>query len=189
MPRKPRVKRSNPVAPEQHPVSPFTLPTTGRLYLNPNLSLNHQLIDAIISHLNYGSSLADAFILCGIPKSTYSLWFKKARTEEIAREQNQYNTDNDIYLDLYYSCQQTLAQYQQRLLNTINVASERGDWKAAAFILERVYADRFQLSSKVENVSLTSGDGESNKIEIVITDQTNVDRVADMERKIASDMK
>lgn len=188
MPRVPRAKRIKPLPTEQlpAPLSPFP---SGRAYLNPNLSLNASVVDAIISHLNYGSSLADAFILCGIPKPTYSSWFKKARNEELSREQGNYNTDNDIYLELYYSCQQTLAQYQQRLLNTINIASERGDWKAAAFILERVYADRFQVSSKVENISLTNGDDDSKVIEIVITDQTNPNRVADMERKIVSDMK
>jgi hypothetical protein len=162
----------------------LTIPQPSKAYLNPNLTLTPALIEAITESIFKGLSLHDSFTLHGIPRATYTKWFKVAQEENTNRiTKGIYDTSKDIFCELQMTCEQSLIALQQELISTVYQAS-RTDWKAAQFLLERIFKDRFQASSTIEQRTIEE-QADHSKIEIIITDQTDDNRVAEMERNIA----
>lgn len=165
--------------------SPSTTPSPyssshSKLYLSPNLSLSYDIISSISNYISQGLSLSDSFSLLGIPKSTYTRWFKIANTELKNREDGIYDSSNDIYLSLLFDTEQSLSHYQLTLLSKLNNSD---DTKATTFLLERVFKDRFAVQTNVKSESnVTLGTG--GKIEIVIKDETDKEKVDQLEKEI-----
>lgn len=180
--RKPRYRKSKPTHTDGNPTV-FPLPLSNR-YLNPSLTLTPDVISLAVSSIQKGISIHDSFLVLGIPKATFSSWFKKANDEIHNRELGKYNTANDIYLDLFYQVQQATVQFEHNLLSRI---TQNQDWKSAAWLLERINRERYQLTNKVESVATTDTVDHS-KVEIVITDQTDDERIARIEREIGSNL-
>lgn len=149
-----------------------------KYYLNPNLTLSYELINQLTSSISSGLSLNDSFILLGIPKNTYTNWFKLANEELSNRDKGIYDTSRDIYLSLLYDTESSLISLQQSLLSKL---IKSNDTKATMFLLERLYKDRFSITTKNEsNISLT----QPKSIEIIVKDETDSSRLDKLEKEV-----
>lgn len=151
-----------------------------RRYLNPKLTLSYELIQHVCEMVLEGTSIKDAFLILGIPTSTFSNWFKRAQTEIRNREQSLYDTANDIFLELYYQVYQSVKLFEYKLQKKI---LKDTDWKSAAWLLERANKDKYYLSGKT-TVREEAIEEDDSVVQVIITDMTDKERLEEMEREL-----
>ena len=88
--------------------------------------LNKARKDAIVEALEMGATYQIASENAGVSKSTLWNWLKRGEEEK---------TGN--FSDFLNAVKKAEAKSALKALRTINIASNEGDWKASAFLLER----------------------------------------------------
>jgi hypothetical protein len=102
------------------------MPRTGR----PS-KLTPEARDRLCRAIRAGCSLKDAALCAGIDRATLQRWLARGRAEQAGE-----------YCDLCGAVTRARAECEVRCLALINRAA-RKDWRAAAWLLERRYPQRF----------------------------------------------
>lgn len=100
--------------------------------------LNDEVIDRISTAIYTGASLKSAAAIAGVDESTLTEWLKQGRNEGGELEQR-----------LAVEVGKALAHFKARLESTVAAHAE-GDWRAAAWRLERSFPDEYGPTRRVE---------------------------------------
>jgi len=96
-------------------------------------SFNEETIDRVLEGIRQGLSYAQAAAYAGISYSTLNRWRIIGQQEDAEPE----------FRKFWKAFQQANGEASFRLLGNINDAANRGDWKAAGWILERRFPEQW----------------------------------------------
>ena len=121
--------------------------------------LNKQLQEAICEIIESGHSIKTACDVVGINQSSFETWRNKGKAaidkygDDPANFPDTPEGEDQIKYARFYR-RSTRARQRLKLdaLEQIKAAGKKGDWKAAAWLLERCYDD-YNRSSKVDVTS------------------------------------
>ena len=86
-------------------------------------------------------NVQDALDVMKIPKGTYDKWIERGKRDE----------DHDPrYCEFYEDMQKAKAKRRSRCLKPIFKAADYGDWRAGAWLAERLMRDEFGQRSEVD---------------------------------------
>lgn len=119
-------------------------PAENQHYLADKRSLQ---FSTIIDCIQTGSYLETAFMVAGISKQRAYQWFKMG------------NEGQEPYASFLVDVRKAQGEAIMKNLQAIDLAAARGDWKAAAWRLEKMYPSmygaRLQLTDDREDFSIT----------------------------------
>lgn len=154
--------------------------------------LTEDVIDTIIICLRNGAYIETAMNFVGIPRERFYEWNKKAMAELKERDEAELNgikraEKDEIYVTFHNAIKKAMAEAELLDLKVITEAAQKGNWQAAAWRLERKHPDRYGINS----LRISTGDKtlENSKIELVIVDQSDPDRITKMEKAIVDEIK
>jgi transposase len=101
--------------------------------------LTEELIETIAISVQLGCSYETAAAAAGVARSTFNVWLRKGKNGEGTRLQRK----------LIDRIETAAGLRVQGKLAQINQAAQAGDWKAAAWILERIDPDQFAQTQRV----------------------------------------
>lgn len=90
------------------------------------IELTDALAIEIAGHLLSGNSIADSAAMVGIAESTYHDWIKRGESGE------------SPFAEFSELTRAARAEARSKRVKTVAAASDDGDWKAAAWMLERM---------------------------------------------------
>ena len=102
--------------------------------------LTEELIDRLAITIRSGAYIETAAAFCGISKDTFYRWLRLAESSE----------STDLLIKLSDAVKKAMAEAELRDLNVIDKAAQEGVWQAAAWRLERKYADRWGRQAKIQ---------------------------------------
>ena len=102
----------------------------------------HQTIIKMVERGHYEVTAAKAV---GISQNTLGKWMQKGREEQVG-----------IYNDFMVALEEARAKGESMLVDHVVGAVANGDWRAAAWILERKYGEHWRKKSEV---AVTGKDG------------------------------
>ena len=121
--------------------------------------LDKDLITKLSEFVRTGLSNKDAAMACGIAESSFYAWMKKGREDHEADEIS-------IEWMLYWALERAKADLQNDLLASINVAAMKGDWRAAAWLLERRFPEDFGKTQMIRKRTATIEASQQKRIEV-----------------------
>lgn len=104
------------------------------------------LLNAALSN---GMFIEEACIHAGISRGTYYRWLDLGEQHDVEERSSEYR---DFFLDI----KQALAKSEMRSLTIINEAQESGNWRAAAWLLERRFPEKWGRYRTTELTELES---------------------------------
>lgn len=141
--------------------------------------LNDELQEKIVELIKLGNYAEDAAGAVGIGRTTFFLWMARGRAES---ERLKLMPDAEPleletpYVNFMNAVEKARDEATARNVAVIQKAAHNGDWKAAAWYLERT---RQKTYGRAERVEMTGADGEPMKMVV---------DVGDLEQKIAQVM-
>ena len=120
---------------------------------DPRIKLTPKRHATIVEAISKGHYLITAAKLAGVGKSTISHWIKRGKDE-----------DAGIYHEFALEVEIAHQKGESFLVSTVVDAVESGEWRAAAWMLERKYFKRWAKQSRVE---VSGAEGAPIKIEPV----------------------
>jgi len=133
--------------------------------------LTDEVIETIAQAIRVGSYIESAAALAGVSKDTLYRWLRQAETVEAT----------DLTIKLSDAVKMALAQAEQRDLDVIDRAAQIGDWKAAAWRLERKFPTKWGSQSKVQ-VEHSGTDGGPIEIQSLSSEEMEI-RIAKLLQK------
>jgi transposase len=103
-------------------------------------TLTSELIDRLADAVRGGLYVETAAALCGISKDTFYRWLREGGRDDAS----------DPLKALSDAVTRALAEAEFRDLQVIGSAAQAGDWKAAAWRLERKHAERWGRQERVQ---------------------------------------
>jgi hypothetical protein len=100
--------------------------------------LSDDVKNLLLSAIAAGNHLEPACNLAGIDYSTFRNWMRKG--EQVSKGE---------YFDFFQEVTRAIAQAEAVLLGRVKRASEE-DWRAATWILERRYSDRWSNKQRIQ---------------------------------------
>lgn len=107
---------------------------------NSTPKLTEELIDTVAKSIRMGSYVETAVALAGISKDTFYRWLRQAESEDA----------KEITIKLSDAVKKAMAESEQRDLDVIDRAAQRGEWTAAAWRLERKFPSKWGRQAKVQ---------------------------------------
>jgi hypothetical protein len=154
--------------------------------------LSEDVIDTIIICLRNGAYIETAMNFVGIPRERFYEWNKKAMAELKERDDAEAANINraekdEIYVVFHNAIKKAMAEAELLDLKVISEAAQKGNWQAAAWRLERKHPDRYGING----LRISTGDKtyDNAKVELVIVDQSDPDRIVKMEKAISDEIK
>lgn len=154
--------------------------------------LSESLIDTVVIALRSGAYIETAMNFVGVDKARFYEWNKKAMEEIKEREEAEINgvkrlPKRELYVEFHNSIKKAMAESELLMLQIITDAAYSGDWKAAAWRLERKHPDRYGINA----LRISSGDTDvgDSRVEIVVSDQSDNTRLEEMEKAIIDEIK
>ena len=105
-------------------------------------SLTPTVQQAILEHLRAGAYFSAACEAVGVPASTGHGWLKRARSEDGQL------AATEPYVSFRQAVERAQAEYENGLVRVIEKAAPT-EWKAAAWLLERRFKDRWGKEATV----------------------------------------
>ena len=99
-------------------------------------SIDEKKLDRLVRLLESGATIEAAAAAAGIPRRTIYNWLERA--EEVGAP--------DVYVDFAERIEQARSKCEADLVETI-AAEAKEDWRAAAWLLERIASDRYARPS------------------------------------------
>jgi len=121
--------------------------------------LDKELIAKLSGLVRSGLSNKDAAKACTLSESSFYAWMKKGREDHEADEIS-------IEWMLYWALERAKADLQNDLLASINVAAMKGDWRAAAWLLERRFPEDFGKTQMIRKRTATIEASQQERIEV-----------------------
>lgn len=94
--------------------------------------LNDEIKGLLVNLISTGVPIVHASKAIGITEDTYHHWMRRGELQP-----------NSIYGDLRRAIEKAWSQAVATRVRQINEAAKNGDWRAAAWYLERVHSDQF----------------------------------------------
>ena len=98
--------------------------------------------------------LETAAQMLGIDRRTLARWLREGNRERRRRERGAVDASKDLHVRFAVAVERALANQVGDFLDLIRRAAEAGDWRAAAWILERRRPEEFGLRESRELVRL-----------------------------------
>lgn len=141
--------------------------------------LNPELQEKIVELIKLGNYAEDAAGAVGINRNTFFLWMARGRAEserlKLIPDAEPIELETP-YVNFMSAVEKARDEATARNVAVIQKAAHSGDWKAAAWYLERT---RQKTYGRAERVEMTGADGEPMKMVV---------DVGDLEQKIAQVM-
>lgn len=141
--------------------------------------LNTELQEKIVELIRLGNYAEDAAGAVGIGRTTFFLWMARGKAEserlKLIPDAEPIELETP-YVDFMNAVEKARDEATARNVAVIQRAAHSGDWKAAAWYLERT---RQKTYGRAERVEMTGADGEPMKMVV---------DVGDLEQKIAQVM-
>ena len=121
---------------------------------------NAVVTDAILTAIRAGVPHSVAAALAGVPPATFSKWRQRALAHLEARDAGRPLKPADSpYAVFWMEVEKASAHSESRLVSLIAVAAQR-DWRAAAWMLERRFPERYAAAAAPAPASLDVPAGE-----------------------------
>lgn len=113
-------------------------------------------IDILCKHIEGGASIEAACELVGITARTFHNWMNRA--EEIREKPPSERSEADrLYIRFFQAATRARAKREKKLAGTVyEAATEDEDWRAAAWLLERMYPERYSKKNEARQLPQTS---------------------------------
>jgi hypothetical protein len=136
--------------------------------------LTEEAQETIIRAVRMGNFINAAAGFAGVTTATVFNWLRIGKTEEIGPHHN-----------FFVAVRQAEAEAEARCLAIISMAAQQGDWKAAAWLLERRFPKRWSIAVRVKaslkiKASVEVGIGVKS-----LTDEELQQRIAEIEADVA----
>ena len=153
--------------------------------------LTYNIILEIQECLKDGCYIETAMNFVGIPKERFYEWNKIAIAELKQRDiafdtKSKRKDEQEIYVQFHNAIRKSLAESERSDLAIISRVADSGNWQAAAWRLERKHPERYGLNNLRENQQ--DNVREPLKIEILIDDQTDENRIKALEDGIVNEI-
>ena len=153
-----------------------------RFWADPNS------IEVLTKGLQEGRDLKVCCESIGIAKPLYDQALKEGYRCVLMKPENRTEDDN-LLANFYIECKHAVAEFEEGAIGSILKAAKYGDWKAAAWLLERRMPETY---GKRELPPLATGeDNRAQKIEVQIIDSHSEDvqaRLAKLEAEARSEI-
>lgn len=164
---------------EKKPAPKKKAPVKRVLKVGKPTLLNDELQEKIVELIKLGNYAEDAAGAVGIGRTTFFLWMARGRAESERLKLMPDAEPNELetpYVTFMNAVEKARDEATARNVAVIQKAAHSGDWKAAAWYLERT---RQKTYGRAERVEMTGADGEPMKMVV---------DVGDLEQKIAQVM-
>lgn len=94
--------------------------------------LTIKIQNAICRHLKNGMSVKNSMKMVGIHESTFYGWMSRGEKET-----------KGVYFEFCEAVEKAKAESEKKLVDIIRGAAEQGEWKPAAWMLERRFPDQW----------------------------------------------
>jgi hypothetical protein len=131
--------------------------------------INDELVKRFCHCFSKGCGIGDVCLAIGITEDTFRDWMGRGAA---------YNRGK--YSKFFNAVSPALAYYEMKLVDRVNFATKyQRDWKAAAWMLERLYPDRWgkvdsRRSPHYRHINRESGSGGKSNIIILTADGKGV---------------
>ena len=110
-----------------------------------------QLIRKIAGKVRRGASIKRACPACGVRWDTAHKWLTKGRNAELDEAGKPVRAEDRIFVTFLETMERAKAEWAESAERLVYSASQhgtehRGDWKAAAYLLERRYGSEYRLA-------------------------------------------
>ena len=142
----------------------------------PSQLFDDQTGEALLDYIRLGIPVRKAVTTVGIAEKTFYNWMTRGidERERLATVPNaKSNPIEVVYLQFLQSVERARGEAVTKKVAVISKAGNEGDWRAAAWWLERQAADEF---GKTDRIEMTGAGGDPIKIQI---------EMGDLEDKIA----
>ncbi len=102
-----------------------------RVGRQPSLEKDRELTERVCALLAEGCSIKTACNLCGVAERAYHDWIRRAQAGE------------EPYATFVDAASRARDSWKAKLIQRIESASQQGDWRAAASLLERQFPGEF----------------------------------------------
>ena len=118
---------------------------------SPSIVPTKEIVDTIVQNLEDGNYKNTACLAAGIHPDLLTLWFRKGS----ARKVQCCKTDKDReaiapFVELRKRVGMALAMAESKQLGVLNKAASDGEWRAAAFIMERRWPENWARTTEVK---------------------------------------
>lgn len=131
--------------------------------IHGNARISEEVIEKISEAIGNGNTLEEASASAGVNRSTIRRWRWRGDAEiervRAAGESEAVRESEELYVDLCFALMRAHARAEIRDLEVISAAAERGDWRAAAWRLERRYPERWGKRRRMEMEHTGTGGG------------------------------
>jgi len=141
-----------------------------------SLLLNAEIYQTLLDYIRMGTPITHAVSAAGISSKAFYNWMARGMSERerLATIPNaKENPREIIYVRFVHNVERTRAEAITKKIATVTKASIEGDWRAAAWWLERQVPNEF---GKIDRLEVGRNDGNSIKVQI---------EMGDLEAKIA----
>jgi transposase len=138
--------------------------TAGRISPLVNEQVEKELLNLIV----LGTPIRKAVTVVGVSEKTFYNWMSRgmAERERLDNDPNaKPNTTEGVYLQFLQSCERARSEAIAKKVAVITQSGVNGDWRAAAWWLERQVPDEFGKTDRVE-IGGTNGDAIKVQVEM-----------------------
>ena len=119
----------------------LTLLTVGRPH-----RLTSDMQQRITDRIEQGMRPQYAAIASGISRSTFHAWMARGRHARDAAEKDELSAAEEPFLDFLDAVERALTVPEMRAVSVIQDSATKGSWRAAAWLLERRWPERWGSS-------------------------------------------
>lgn len=121
-------------------------------------SMDENKVKVLLDALKGGADIRTASQFAGLNYSTVYMWVERGQRENERVEAGLGSSDDEqAYLDLWQRMRKARAEAVVRNVAQVQKAAQQGDWKAAAWWLERTVPEHY-AQKRNEPKRLVSGD-------------------------------
>lgn len=122
-------------------------PRTGHGHAPSAVGRPHRLTSdmqqRITDLIEQGMRPQDAAIASGISRSTFHSWMARGRQARDAAERDELSAAEEPFLDFLDAVERALTVPEMRAVTVIQDSAAKGSWRAAAWLLERRWPERW----------------------------------------------
>lgn len=108
--------------------------------------LTSDMQQRITDLIEQGMRPQDAAIASGISRSTFHSWMARGRQARDAAERDELSAAEEPFLDFLDAVERALTVPEMRAVAVIQDSAAKGSWRAAAWLLERRWPERWGSS-------------------------------------------
>lgn len=124
--------------------------------------LTRDMHDQIVDHVRQGNYIDTAAALCGVTRESITNWVRRGREAK-----------HGVYREFFIAITRAQAETEMRLLALID-GQAAGDWRAAAWRLERIRRSRYSEKKRLEHTGRRGGPIETRDLKRMSSEELEV---------------